>query len=472
MSYTKFVTSGIFIFFLAGLCFVSVDVRADEPELYFYPKMKWNVERVNPEDGGHPICSISNQLNNGYIVEMSGNAEGFSTLNIDFRQAAFQEGLKYEVQLLVPGISRVVAPSIATKKTTITSDLTEHLEFAREISNAGVMDIQIRDNNFRLYLTGLKAKMPVYNECTSAVESVGIALNNDDDFDYVPDEASLNSASEIEQTSTNDGSGTLTKAKPVASDKPRYIDVLAEKLKKSSDNYKPVENASDAEMPDSSKVADAEPVKISNITRSNVKSPKIVRNVVTSKVPGVIDFSDKKAASRSNDVIASADDAAAQLSQIEPASGSAPGKAANYDGAGFVDMRNKISSLEKQVKLLTDQNALLDEELRSTLLDAEQERVSVSSNNWNLERATMRYNEAERQIQRLGRQLQTQRAQCELEKTELENMLFDPKLTSKKQLVKLSSIEAALENTKSEMYRQKRQYEERIKLMEQQLGAQ
>jgi len=514
MSYTKFVTSAVFVCCLAGFYFVGSNVRANEPELYFYPEQKWSVKRVNLGDDEHPICSISNQLNNGYIVEMSGDDRGFSSLDINFRQKAFDVGLNYEVELLVPGISRIVVPARATKQSTITSDLTDHLVFAKEMSNAGVMDIQIRDNEFRLYLTGLKAKMPTYNECTSTSESVGIALNTDDSSADnseitlaapMPSEELLNTAiSNVPAASApeefvppqpavvagvapppppistpveNDilAMDSATKARPVADGEPRYIDVLAEKLKQDSNNYKPAAPANENNeqsivAPEASSLTLAEPVKTSNISRKNYKSPKIVSTVTRKVIAEVIDLSNESVPSSKS--IASADNVAEQLSQIEPASSSASGQAANYDGAGFVDMRNKISSLEKEVKMLNDKNTMLDEELRLALKDAEDERVSVSSDNWNLERATMRYNEAERQIKRIGRQLQTQRAQCELEKTDLENMLFDPKLTSQQQLTKLSSMEAALDDTKANLYRQQRQYEERIKLLEQQLSAQ
>lgn len=138
----------------------------------------------------------------------------------------------------------------------------------------------------------------------------------------------------------------------------------------------------------------------------------------------------------------------------------------------FLAMRQKISSLEHQTKVLTDKNGALNEELQETLQDAQQERLSVSSDNWNLERATMRYNEAERQIQRLGRKLQTHQAQCDIEKSSLENMLFDPKVTGQQQLVKLSALENELNQTKSEMLRQQRRYEEKIRLLTQQLEVQ
>ncbi len=128
--------------------------------------------------------------------------------------------------------------------------------------------------------------------------------------------------------------------------------------------------------------------------------------------------------------------------------------------------------MEARIGTLLNKNKLLDEELKSTLLDAKSEQRSVSSDNWNLERATLKFNESERQALRLGRQLQTQKAQCQKEKSELESMLFDPKLTNQQQLASLAALESDLDTAKSTFYRQQRQYEERIRLLEQQLNAQ
>ena len=57
----------------------------------------------------------------------------------------------------------------------------------------------------------------------------------------------------------------------------------------------------------------------------------------------------------------------------------------------------------------------------------------------------MRYNEAERQLQKLGQQLQQERAQHAMERKELEAMLFDPQLTEQEQLARLNQLEQELE---------------------------
>jgi chromosome segregation ATPase len=156
-------------------------------------------------------------------------------------------------------------------------------------------------------------------------------------------------------------------------------------------------------------------------------------------------------------------------SDVDPVAADSSSSSSSLSGGDFLDMRQKIVDLEGRVSSLTKEKDLLDEELKSVLNDSADERLSVSSDNWNLERATMRFNEAERQIARLGRELQTQKAQCNTEKQKLEGMLFDPEVTNQQQLSRLSELEGQLEEIKSKSAVQQRTYEERIRILEGQL---
>ena len=266
-----------------------------------------------------------------------------------------------------------------------------------------------------------------------------------------PITAAANSAPDISVAPVSDPA----KLRPKPSERPRYTELLAEKLKQENKNYQPESEAAAEVQPQSAAhIPAVKPAQKPELVHTSVRTPKAKYNITRNEEPIVYDLTK----SDNNNA------AARVVSNVEPASGQV-----SVIRDDFVDMRNKISSLESELIALREKNSMLDEELKMSLQDSEQEKLSVSSDNWNLERATMKYNESERQIMRLGRQLQTQRAVCQKEKSELETMLFDPKLTNQGQLTKLSSMEADLDKTKSELYRQQRQYEERIQLLEQQL---
>ncbi len=109
------------------------------------------------------------------------------------------------------------------------------------------------------------------------------------------------------------------------------------------------------------------------------------------------------------------------------------------------------AELEKKLATMESENRALNAELNSALKASENELMEVSSDNWNLEQATMRYNETERQVSKLGQQIQKERAQCSYEKKELELMLFDPQMTENAQLAHLSSLEKKLEAAQKEI---------------------
>lgn len=141
-----------------------------------------------------------------------------------------------------------------------------------------------------------------------------------------------------------------------------------------------------------------------------------------------------------NKQVVSADFDLTDAQDIEPARAIPP----SFDNADTAELR-------KQVALLQGENEALNTELKLALRAGEKERLDVSSKNWNLETATMRYNEAERQVTSLGQQVQKERAQCAFEKKELETMLFDPQVTNEAQLAHLAKLEQQLQAARAEI---------------------
>ncbi len=453
---------------------------AKDSEVYFYPKNKWVVEQVNDK-----TCAISNQLNNGYKVQMAGTENGFTNLNIDFRQDSFKANSDYDVSYSIPGVVEKTIPTKAYKKNLIVSDLRGEKEFTDALSSASVLDVTIKNTKFRMYLTGLEAQMLEYNDCISP-NSAAIATmkipqqpkNVEGDIAPAPPlDLSIASQGDASSSEQQDQIIPSHKLRPSHSDTDRYTERLAQQMKEESEKYQPEKLSIEAEgvieetatmetiIEEETIIEIAEPeasmessiAEEKHVTTKHIKSAKAVYNV-TKLEPMSVDLTQPMEKEITMDSMAE------EISLINSASGT------NSDD--FVTMRNKISSLESQISSLNSKNSMLDDELKTALHDAEEERMSVSSDNWNLERATMKFNESERQIMRLGRQLQTQRAQCQQEKTELENMLFDPTLTNQQQLANLAALESELDKVNSDMYRKQRQYEERIRLLEGQLNAQ
>ena len=104
----------------------------------------------------------------------------------------------------------------------------------------------------------------------------------------------------------------------------------------------------------------------------------------------------------------------------------------------------RLKAIEAQFDGLRAERDRLAAEINSIRNAEGTARVQIASDNWDLETATKRFNEAEREIRRLGAALETERAKCTVEKKDLEFMLFDPKVAEKEQITRLIKLEEAL----------------------------
>lgn len=451
---------------------------AQDPELSFYPAQKWVIESADATRGSNaPVCTLSNTFNNGFSVQFAGTHEGFANINIDFRQPTFEKNMPYEVVYSVPGSIEKTIPTKAFKKNLLVSDLRGQKDFSDALRSASVVDIKIRKNSFRLYLTGLAASMKDYTAC---VEPAGAVAAIDEVAAPVDETAFV--SFEAAPMPDNNVLDAAVVEEPVVASSSSLVDRLAQKIREEKQVDISAQAASEI-APASGTPEPADVAALETASQSySIKTPRISVQRETSRMEADFTSIDEEnsltaqpasmPASEMIDAVASIEEkpaisekTIAALQDIEPGSGMASG------GEDFLALRQKISDLESQVYKLQNENKALNEEIKISLKDAEEERLSVASDNWNLERATMRFNEAERQISRLGRQLQSQKAQCDQEKQELETMLFDPQVTNQQQLATLSSLEEELDQARNDLLRQQRKYEERIKILEEQLGA-
>ncbi|HIF26911.1 MAG TPA: hypothetical protein EYQ41_12300 [Micavibrio sp.] len=119
----------------------------------------------------------------------------------------------------------------------------------------------------------------------------------------------------------------------------------------------------------------------------------------------------------------------------------------------------QLRSLEEQLRYTQEDRDKLAKEVAAMRDGKGDELMSISSSNWNLEQATQRYNEAEKEIRRLSRQLQDQRTQCAGEKKELEYMLFDPDVAEEAQISRLIHLENQLDDISTRFAEQESRHE-------------
>ena len=111
----------------------------------------------------------------------------------------------------------------------------------------------------------------------------------------------------------------------------------------------------------------------------------------------------------------------------------------------------KIREYEKKLEAAQNDNLALSKEIEELRRLQEDGRLAAVSGDWDLEKATKRYNEAEREIKRLGMLLEQQRVAHRHEKGELEQMLFDPAVTDQEQRRRLTELELQLAAAEREL---------------------
>ena len=479
---------------------------AQEPELSFYPAKGWVVRTkplVSAPTQGRQ-CYLTSEFNNGFYMQFSGNGKQIDRISFDFRQDVFAANESYNAMLAVPGQMQEKTTANAVSDNVITIDLNKVPGVLDKMRGASVLDLHVEENRFRFYLTALSSALGSYESCASekapaASEPVPVAKASQ------PKAKPEKAMKEIIEQQTRE-IAALDAGKPVpleikidenepvdaGADFPdqikgrRLSTLLASKME-----GKPA----DAGAPSTAQVQEVAPEIVEKSVADGAKAdpatsaPVVEVEEVAAVAPEAVEpvtpaptrtnyktpWPEEKRSSGQMEIDVSA---AGIGKNGKPQSG----KVFSYDAA-VEEMTHankgreerKIKELEKTVSRLETDNRALGERVEETEvaeLSAPEDNsgVNISTDNWDLERATMRYNEAERQIKRLGRELAKERARAAAEKEELQAMLFDPQVTSQQQIAKLAELEEQLSEAQIKLAEQKLRFEERIRMLESQLA--
>lgn len=104
-------------------------------------------------------------------------------------------------------------------------------------------------------------------------------------------------------------------------------------------------------------------------------------------------------------------------------------------------LRDQLRDVQSQLDLVQSENDGLKKQLETVQRSAETSQLKAAGGNWDLEQATRRYQESQREIRRLGALLEEDRSKCKQEKKDIEYMLFDPEVAQPAQIAKLGSLE-------------------------------
>jgi hypothetical protein len=420
------------------------------PELSFHSTKEW----VMQQEGKN--CSLQTTFNNGFILRFDGGPSWVDTLAVDFVQDIFTLDKSYEVKLDVPGVQTLKTKSTATTPRMLDISLRSHKDFFNALGKSSVLDLQIEKNNFRFYMTGFSKPVAAFEKCMS-----GKALA-DPLISAQAENYAVNDAVALEE-GTKNTLNTDAKAPyspPDSTPKPAAVSEPEPTLPQDKPT-KPQAAAPQAQAP-------------GFVPKNAALSPEKLAAMVAQQTGDISEMPDVKEEPALAPIEAKNVEAAPAVLPHEPLA-EAPSEHENYSTPEMKVTKNsfraeadfrdeglpageklstadmaRLAEMEELVQKLKAENIALNEEVKTSVSASEEERLSIASDNWNLEQATMRFNEAERQIKRLGQELQQERAKCEAEKKDLEASLFDPQITGQEQLAKLAALEQELAQVKEE----------------------
>lgn len=101
----------------------------------------------------------------------------------------------------------------------------------------------------------------------------------------------------------------------------------------------------------------------------------------------------------------------------------------------------QLRALRAEYDNLEKEKAALQTRYEALQKETETGQIKNAGGNWDLEQATRRYQESQREIRRLGALLDDERLKCTAEKKQIEGMLFDPKIADSAQITKLNELQ-------------------------------
>ncbi|MFA7276125.1 MAG: hypothetical protein WC043_04920 [Pseudobdellovibrionaceae bacterium] len=133
----------------------------------------------------------------------------------------------------------------------------------------------------------------------------------------------------------------------------------------------------------------------------------------------------------------------ALLSQIEQMQASAAQASSHEPAAGTGEdkLRDEVRELRLQVQTISAERTVLADRIETLQKESEHSQLKMAGGSWDLEQATRRYQESQREIRRLGAMIDEQKLKCQQEKKEIEYKLFDPAIASTEQIAMLDRLE-------------------------------
>lgn len=424
------------------------DINA--PEHSFYSVRGWRVSpsAVGMSNRGVPetltICSLETVFNNGFAFTFSGDKHVMKTLDINFQQNILTADQAYKIELASPGVKNRALEASASSATLLSINMHDHQDLFDAMKAAAVTDLTMGVNRFRFFLTGIGAAMRDFNECThpetsfyrpspSSLEGVVVPPA------FMPESADLRPSMSMDRPDSLPDSIMVSETVPLQQvDRNEPLDIT--RAPTPLDNRPPPVPSIDLNQ----EIEETESRITAEISPPSMSIPS----------DNVIDFTNLP----SEDVRFETEEAPILPPENIVENGAIIQRTVIADSDGPiifdgvpVDLRRQKSDMEQRLVELERRNRELQEEVNLLNSGPVAEYRRIANENWNLEQAATRYEEAKKQIDLLSNELRAQQNRHEEEVRRLEAMLFDPAITSRQQQQKVENLKNELQQTRAQL---------------------
>ena len=477
---------------------------------------EWSVSRISAEPGqkSKPYCVMARRFDNDVIMSIAKNEDGQRSLAIDFQTPRLAVDRTYQVVLNAGGdVARGFEVRPVTDKAFVIR-FGQDYKFFDAIEQGSFMKVSYSGEELSFDTQSFGESRKRLNECLNEKDSTFVMASDDSGVSSTEAKAvdvSYSDGAGQEVGNIEPASGGVEVANEnitSASDQSQLIKELRQKvasLEAENEKLKVQKSERDSDLEKMSQLTD----KVSSLktalnsekNRAGTLEMQLKDTEETAaRYAGLLESarSDNEALERRLADVGNAGDKAIELevrvnnlqaenSELKQRLASLTSSQVSMEAqeervAGLrklvVSMEDEITSLKKDKADLRDMLA----ETRSVIETSSGEandnsdavlsagEMCLSSNNWNLERATRRYQEAQREIQRLGNALRRQKQECRSEIRSIEAQLFSPDMASSAQNERFIEMRQRMMQLTDQMKKQRVLSKRQIMRLEEELA--
>lgn len=435
-----------------------------------------SVENQAGEHSGGSYCTMAQKYADETVLTFGENLKGEYSLALDFKDKKFTPGEKESVSVAVDGYPSKSFSSLPRTQNTIVLNLGSQSDFINQISKARKLKVKMDSESSDFGLSDFGAGRKEMELCMEGLRNPANQVVSSVEPKNIEEvKAEQNGEPSVEKllAAAPKPSGDMTSTEPeIVPLKP----LVAAASPSPALKAKPISSLNHQVV--TAKNTDALEVEMASLRDENEKLSRMLseqRKVLgekrTEQNPQILAELQKKLDSTTSEN-------QALKTQVEKYSSAEAQKTVTVESitnlqsennqlkkeieslklaaqkAATVPVPTPVISDEELSKLRADNRKLADElavlktekdslqgESAQLRKDLEGKQLKLSGGNWDLEQATRRYQESQREIVRLGALIQLKDAKCTTEKKDIEYMLFDPAIATKAQISMLNDLE-------------------------------